>query len=40
MGGHISVASSTELPITSSTRWDTLAPHTARATCPMTQVWP
>jgi len=40
MGGHASVASSTEFPISRGTRWDTLAPHTARATCPSTHVRP
>lgn len=40
MGGHIGVASATELPITGGTRWDTLAPHTTCPTCPLAQVGP
>ena len=40
MGGHISVACSTQLSVPCSTRWHTLAPHTARATRPVAQVWP
>ena len=40
MGGHIGVACPTERSIPGGTRWDTLAPHTARSTCPIAQVGP
>lgn len=40
MSGHLSVASPTEFSVPRGTWWHTLAPHTARATRPVAQIWP
>jgi hypothetical protein len=40
MGGHVSVARPTHLPVPCGPGWHTLAPHTARAARPVAHVWP
>jgi len=40
MGGHISIAGPTKLPVAGSSRWNTLAPHTTCATSPVAHIWP